>query len=274
MFASSRAWIVLSVLVLVPVLGSGCSLDKVGLLRGRGDAAGLDAATGDAGVRDSGPNDSSTPACDSAVACGCAPGSVRSVSCPMCGLQAQRCTADGTWIDEGVCTGAGDCMPDAVETGAACGMCGAMTRTCSAACTWNAWSCLGESGECMAGAVETGMQACECDGTQPIARTCDAACAWGAWGASGTCTMPGTGVCVPGTTETERQSCGTTGCGTQRRTRTCNAASCTWDPWTPYGMCMGDIGCWAPMASVWRCVGATGGGWTCCADGHWSDRGC
>jgi len=126
----------------------------------------------------------------------------------------------------------------------------------------------------MVGAVEIETVACACGGTQTRARTCEATCTWGTWGAWDTCAPPTPMVCSPGVVEREQQRCGTTGCGLRTRTRTCSATTCTWDPWTDYGSCMGDVACWSMSASAWRCVGSTGGSWTCCPDGDWHMGGC
>jgi hypothetical protein len=52
--------------------------------------------------------------------------------------------------------------------------------------------------------------------------------------AGGQCTQSAQGICTPGQTESQSQSCGS--CGTQTRTRTCTA-QCGWSAWSSWGTC-------------------------------------
>ena len=73
-------------------------------------------------------------------------------------MQRQVCM-DGTWQNDGTCSGMGDCSPGEIGMGGVCGNCGAERRSCGTDCRWSAWACEGE-GVCMAGRVEEETEPC------------------------------------------------------------------------------------------------------------------
>ncbi len=238
----------------------GCSLERGGLERPR-DRPMTDGAVA---VRD-GAGDAAT-SCPTPASCACTPGATRTVSCAMCGMQGQRCSPAGSWLDEGACGGVGACAAGAREMGASCGACGTMQRECTAGCSWGAWTCAG-MGECMAGTPGSEDQPCgTCGGTQTHTRTCDPTCHWGAWGPWSACTMT-TVACTPGAMESGSQSCGCSDAGTQSRVRTCEP-TCTWGAWSGWGACMGDRHC-RTITGMDVCPGWEGACWRCRSDGGW-----
>lgn len=101
-----------------------------------------------------------------------------------------------------------------------------------------------DCGECTAGETEDGTLPCgECDeGTQPASRTCSATCSWGDWIGSGSCTT--SAECGPGDADSESRACS---CGTEMRSRSCDAATCRWGAFGAFtgcpAVCCGDGTC-------------------------------
>lgn len=201
--------------------------------------------------------------CSAPETCDCTPGSPpRDVSCGMCGTQQQLCE-DGTWTNAGTCSGAGVCMPGAIERETeSCGACGRgmreRTRSCSASCSWGEWGAFGAcsvtgGSECTAGEVQTEERGCgNCNlGRQTRTRSCTAECTWGAWSDFGTCS--GGGTCAPGAT---RPCDGRTSSCTQQ---VCSA-SCTW------GACGLVAGAQCDYVSA---SGVAGGRFRCCGTSQW-----
>jgi hypothetical protein len=142
-----------------------------------------------------------------------------------CGSGVQRCE-DGVW--EG-CSAPTDCTcePGAPARMIPCERCGVQRQICVAGRWQNDGPCTG-SGPCSPGDIGTGGACGNCGVER---RTCGMDCSWGPWACEGE------GVCAAGTTQTEMQSCGACGTGTQIRTRTCRA-DCSWSEWSPWGTCV------------------------------------
>lgn len=177
-------------------------------------------------------------------------GSVSERSCSSsCGTGVERCT-DGVWA---TCTAPTtcDCTDGEPPRTIACMHCGMQQQVCSGGVWTDSGLCVG-GGPCSPGDVDMGGTCGNC-GT--LARTCMTDCTWGAWGCSDE------GVCaatdVP---QSESQSCGTCGTGTQMRTRSCDATTCQWGTWSGWGTCSGgEMGTCSPGQTDMQTQACPGG---------------
>ena len=195
----------------------------------------------------------------------CNPGAVenqtQSVSCGLCGSQAQtrsrQCNSScswsdwGSWSNVGTCSGQGTCTPgQTLEVG--CGNCGTQVAVCQSDCNWGGLGACVGSGECSAAEIqtETSQIACGNCGVQhrERSRVCTGSCSFGAWGAwinVGGC--QGSQECAQGSSEIQTQEvpCGQCGSQTQERARTCGFG-CNWGAfgaWSNVGGCDGQGAC-------------------------------
>lgn len=80
----------------------------------------------------------------------------------MCGMQPQRCGADGIFENDQACLYQGACAPGAVEDDLS--RCGHLRRLCSDGCEWLDWDVVVPQGECNPGenvsCLEGGMVRC------------------------------------------------------------------------------------------------------------------
>ena len=89
--------------------------------------------------------------CDAPTDCACAtPGMMRLAPCARCGMQSERCNAEGRWEPASGCHDQGECEVAAVETRMT-DRCGMEQRLCQATCTWGGWSASEPDGECRPG---------------------------------------------------------------------------------------------------------------------------
>jgi hypothetical protein len=79
-----------------------------------------------------------------------------------------------------------------------------------------------------------------------------------------TCQLP-TRECDPDGVETETMPCGACSTGTQTRTRSCDAATCTWSTWSDFGECTGITAACTPQATR-ACANGDSCGHRVCSD--------
>lgn len=169
-----------------------------------------------------------------------------------CGDGVERCT-DGAWAE---CTAplTCECAAGTAPRELDCEMCGTQRQVCLEGMWMNDGVCAG-MGACTPGTVETGG-ACGC-GTEE--RRCGADCSWGDWA----CVGAGAGECAPGDTDRETRACGNCSTGSQSRTRSCDAGTCSWGAWSAWSTCVGGGTC-APGDTRTGCdVSSTGAATGC-----------